>query len=61
MYSLRNYRRQVNYIDRRMVHITDRRTVERFNDNMLGDINYTGRNNYIVEVLILIDNSLFRK
>ncbi|KAK3083558.1 hypothetical protein FSP39_025486, partial [Pinctada imbricata] len=62
MYSIGpSYRRRVNYIDRRMIHITDRRTVERYSDNMLGEMNFSGKENYIVEVLILIDHSLFRK
>ncbi|XP_062572448.1 A disintegrin and metalloproteinase with thrombospondin motifs adt-2-like isoform X2 [Saccostrea cucullata] len=54
-------RHEMTYTDRRMVHLTDRHTFQDFQDNMLHDINYSTKRPYVVEVLVLIDNSLYQK
>lgn len=51
----------MTYMDRRMVHISDRHTFQDFQDNMLHDVNYNTKRPYVVEVLVLIDNSLYQK
>lgn len=54
-------RHDMTYMDRRMVHITDRHTFQDFQDNMLHDVNFSTKRPYVVEVLVLIDNSLYQK
>ncbi|XP_048777981.1 A disintegrin and metalloproteinase with thrombospondin motifs adt-2-like isoform X3 [Ostrea edulis] len=54
-------RHEMSYMDRRMVQLTDRHTFQDFQENMLHDVNYSTKRPYVVEVLVLIDNSLYQK
>lgn len=54
-------RHEMTYMDRRMVQLTDRHTFQDFQDNMLHDVNFSTKRPYVVEVLVLIDNSLYQK